>query len=169
VIVLLSATAALVGPYDRKWSVEQVCDSTAQGVRGYTGRYDVTVTDSHVSGHYRSTSCAHVQLTLEGTVKDDDTAQMTGKSVSGKSDFDIDFSPAGTAIHIRVAAKFAGTHGSGERLSSQPANDRRGRQGVSGTGFGDTSDDQAYQHSGATGTAHLQPPVDPLLRGGPWD
>ena len=43
VVGLAAASAAEAAPFDGTWSVLQVCDSTQEGARGYTWRYDAAV------------------------------------------------------------------------------------------------------------------------------
>ena len=50
--VLLSFASSHAASFDGAWSVLEVCDSTKEGARGYTWRYDAAVKDGHLVGQY---------------------------------------------------------------------------------------------------------------------
>ena len=52
-LVLLPSASSHAASFDGAWSVLQVCNSTQEGARGYTWRYDA---NGHLVGQYRSPS-----------------------------------------------------------------------------------------------------------------
>ena len=101
--------------FDGTWSVLQVCDSTQEGARGYTWRYDATVKDGHLVCRYRDKGQSP-SLTLEGQIKPDGTATLVAEGISADSDHNIKFAPPMSPISFRVAAKFEAAAGTGSRL-----------------------------------------------------
>jgi hypothetical protein len=81
VVGLAAASAAEAASFDGTWSVLQVCDSTQEGARGYTWRYDAAVKDSHLVGHYRNPGQSP-SLTLEGQINPDGTATLIAEGIS---------------------------------------------------------------------------------------
>jgi hypothetical protein len=115
VVGLAASSAAEAASFDGTWSVLQVCDSTQEGARGYTWRYDAAVKDGHLVGHYRNPGQSP-SLTLEGQINPDGTATLVAQGISADSDHNIKFAPPQTPISFRVAAKFEAATGSGSRL-----------------------------------------------------
>jgi hypothetical protein len=113
--VLLPFASLHAESFDGAWSVLEVCDSTKEGARGYTWRYDATVKDGHLVGQYR-TKGQSPSLTLEGQIKPDGTASLVAEGISADSDHNIGFAPPQTRISFRVTAKFESTTGVGNRL-----------------------------------------------------
>jgi hypothetical protein len=107
VVGLAGWSAAEAASFDGTWSVLEVCDSTQEGARGYTWRYDASVKDGHLLGHYRNPGQSP-SLTLEGQINPD--------GISADSDHNIKFAPPMTPISFRVAAKFEAAAGTGSRL-----------------------------------------------------
>jgi hypothetical protein len=114
--VLLCPVASKAASFDGTWAVIQVCDTTKEGARGYTWRYDVTIEKGHLVGHRGTASGGQFQFTLEGNVRPDGVARLTGTGVTESPDHNLGFAPRGSPIHFRVDARFAAGHGSGERL-----------------------------------------------------
>ena len=108
-------SSAEAASFDGTWSVLQVCDSTQEGARGYTWRYDATVKDGHLVGHYRNKGQSP-SLTLEGQINPDGTATLVAEGISADSEHNIKFAPPQTPISFRVAAKFEAAAGAGSRL-----------------------------------------------------
>ena len=94
------------GPFCRS------ANSTQEGARGYTWRYDATVKNGHLVGQYRSKG-QRPSLTLEGQVKPDGSASLTATGISPSSDYNIAFAPPQSRISFRVIAKFEATVGMG--------------------------------------------------------
>ena len=115
ILGLESRSAAQAASFDGTWSVLEVCDSTQEGARGYTWRYDASVKDGHLLGHYRNPGQSP-SLTLEGQINPDGTATLTAQGISADSDHNIKFAPPMTPISFRVAAKFEAAAGTGSRL-----------------------------------------------------
>ena len=113
--VLLPLASLHAESFDGAWSVLEVCDSTKEGARGYTWRYDATVKDGHLVGQYR-TKGQSPSLTLEGQIKPDGTASLVAEGISADSDHNIGFAPPQSRISFRVTAKFEPTMGVGNRL-----------------------------------------------------
>jgi hypothetical protein len=114
-LLLATAQSAHAAAFDGTWSVLQVCDPTQEGARGYTWRYDADVKDGHFVGHYRNKGQSP-SLTLEGQIQADGTATLQADGISGDSDHNIKFAPPQTPISFRVAARFDGNKGTGNRL-----------------------------------------------------
>jgi hypothetical protein len=108
-------STAEAASFDGTWSVLQVCDSTREGARGYTWRYDAAVKDGHLVGHYRNKGQSP-SLTLEGQINPDGAATLVAEGISADSDHNIKFAPPMSPISFRVAAKFEATAGTGNRL-----------------------------------------------------
>ena len=104
--------------FDGTWSVLQVCETTSEGARGYTWRYDANVKDGRLVGQYR-TKGQSPSMTLEGQVQPDGTATLQAHGISGDAEHNVRFAPAQTPISFQVAAKFDGRKGSGNRLGSR--------------------------------------------------
>jgi hypothetical protein len=111
-------SSAEAASFDGTWSVLQVCDSTQEGARGYTWRYDATVKDGHLLGHYRNKGQSP-SLTLEGQINPDGTATLVAEGTSADSDHNIKFAPPMSPISFRVAAKFEAAAGAGSRLGGR--------------------------------------------------
>jgi len=92
-----------------------VCETTSEGARGYTWRYDATVKDGHLVGQYR-TKGQSPSMTLEGQIGPDGTATLQAQGISADAEHNVRFAPAQTPISFRVAARFEGSKGSGNRL-----------------------------------------------------
>lgn len=114
--ILLGPIAAKAAPYDGTWSVVQVCDAPKEGARGYTWRYDVTITNGHLIGHRGTIQGGQSQFTLEGTVQSGGRAALTGTGISETSDYNLGFAQRGTPIFFKVSAQFGATEGTGDRL-----------------------------------------------------
>ena len=112
--VFLPFASSHAGSFDGIWSVLEVCNSTREGARGYTWRYDATVKDGHLVGQYRSKGQSS-SLTLEGQIKPDGTASLSAEGISADLDHNIGFAPPQTRISFRVIAKFEPTTGAGSR------------------------------------------------------
>ena len=117
-IVLLPLASARAGSFDGTWSVLEVCDTTAEGARGYTWRFDAKVTDGHFVGQYR-TKGQSPSMTLEGTLQPDGVANLAATGISGDSDHNLKFAAPQTPISYRVSAKFSGTSGTGDRMDAR--------------------------------------------------
>ncbi len=113
--ILAGAGNAHAATFDGTWSVLQVCDATEEGARGYTWRYDAVVKDGHLVGHYRNNGQSP-SLTLEGQIQPDGAATLRAEGISAGSDYNVKFAPPQTPILFRVAAKFEGNKGTGNRL-----------------------------------------------------
>jgi hypothetical protein len=109
-LVLLPVVSSHASLFDGAWSVLQVCDSTEDGARRYTWRYDATVKHGHLLGQYRLKG-QRPSLTLEGKIEPDGSATLIAEGQSANSDYRSP-SPQGR-ISFRVAAKFEGTLGTG--------------------------------------------------------
>jgi hypothetical protein len=114
-LVILPFASSHAASFDGAWSVLQVCDSTQEGARGYTWRYDATVKDGHLIGQY------HVKgqspsLTLEGQIKADGSAAFIAEGISASADYNIGFAQSQSRISFRVIAKFEGAAGTGSRV-----------------------------------------------------
>jgi len=118
VVGLAASSAAEAASFDGTWSVLQVCDSTQEGARGYTWRYDAAVKDGHLVGHYRNKGQSP-SLTREGQINPDGTATLGAEGISADSDHNIKFAPPMSPISFRVAAKFEATAGTGNRLGAR--------------------------------------------------
>ena len=114
-LVLLPFASSHAASFDGAWSVLQVCDSTQEGARGYTWRYDATVTNGHLVGQYRSKG-QRPSLTLEGQVKSDGSAFLIAEGISASSDDNIGFASPQSRISFRVIATFEATVGTGSRV-----------------------------------------------------
>jgi hypothetical protein len=100
------------------WSIVEVCETTSEGARGYTWRYDGDVKNGHFVGQYR-TKGQSPSMTLEGQIQADGSATLQAQGISADSDHNIKFAPPQTPISYRVAAKFDGNKGSGSRLGGR--------------------------------------------------
>ena len=84
-LVLLLFASSHASSFDGAWSVLQVCDSTEEGARRYTWRYDATVKHGHLVGQYRLKG-QRPSLTLEGKVEPDGSATLIAEGLSAGSD-----------------------------------------------------------------------------------
>ena|SRR5215475_13480591 len=114
-LVLLPFTSSHAASFDGAWSVLQVCNSTEEGARGYTWRYDATVKQSHLVGQYRSKG-QRPSLILAGHIKPDGSASLTAEGISASSDYNTEFAPTQSRISFRVTAKFEATVGTGRGI-----------------------------------------------------
>jgi len=118
-LLLLAAHPGVhAASFDGTWSVLQVCETTSEGARGYTWRYDAAVKDGRFVGQYR-TKGQSPSMTLEGRIQADGTATLQAQGISGDAEHNVKFAQAQTPISFRVAAKFEGGKGSGNRLGSR--------------------------------------------------
>jgi hypothetical protein len=117
-LVLLPFASSHAASFDGTWSVLQVCDSTQEGARGYTWRYDATVKQGHLVGQYRSKG-QRPSLTLEGQVKPDGSASLIAEGFSASSDYDIGFAPPQSRISFHVIARFETMVGRGSRVGDR--------------------------------------------------
>ena len=51
---LATCASAHAASFDGTWSVLQVCETTSEGARGFTWRYDAAVKDGRFVGQYRT-------------------------------------------------------------------------------------------------------------------
>ena len=113
--VLLPLVSSHAASFDGAWSVLQVCDSTQEGARGYTWRYDATVKDGHLVWQYR-TKGQSPSLTLEGQIKSDGNAAFIAEGISASADYNVGFAQSQSRISFRVIAKFDDAAGTGSRV-----------------------------------------------------
>lgn len=114
-LLLLAFASSHAASFDGTWSVLQICNSTQEGARGYTWRYDATVKHGHLVGQYRSKG-QRPSLTLEGQVKSDGSAFLIAEGISASSDDNIGFASPQSRISFRVIATFEATVGTGSRV-----------------------------------------------------
>jgi hypothetical protein len=114
-IPLASATAAT---FDGSWSIVEVCEASVEGARGYTWRFEAVVKEGHLVGQYR-TKGQSPSMTLQGNIRPDGTATLSATGISGDADHNVKFAPAQSPISYRVAAKFEGAAGSGDRTDGR--------------------------------------------------
>jgi hypothetical protein len=119
VSVFLPFVSLHAASFDGAWSVLQVCDSTQEGARGYTWRYDATVKDGHLVGQYRIKGQSP-SMTLEGQIKSDGSAAFIAEGISASADYNIGFAQSQSRISFRVIAKFEDTAGTGSRVGVRP-------------------------------------------------
>ena len=117
-LLMAGIERALAAAFDGTWSVLQVCETTTEGARGYTWRYDAGVKTGHLVGQYRNKGQVP-SMTLEGQIQPDGTATLQAQGISGDAEHNVKFAQAQTPISFRVAAKFEGSKGSGTRLGSR--------------------------------------------------
>jgi hypothetical protein len=117
-LLLSGVDPARAASFDGNWSVLQVCETTSEGARGYTWRYDAVVKDGHLLGQRRITGESS-SLTLEGRIGADGTASLLARGISGSADHNLHFSPARTPISFRVVARFGATEGTGQRVGER--------------------------------------------------
>lgn len=115
---LMPLAAEAASPFDGAWSVTQVCDATSTGARGYTWRYNATVTDGRFVGQ-KGTPGKPASMTLTGTIKPDGSASFIADGVSGDAEYNVKFAQAQTPIHFALVAKFEGTKGSATRTEGR--------------------------------------------------
>jgi hypothetical protein len=117
-LLLFQADGAHAASFDGTWSVLQVCETTSDGARGYTWRYDADVKNGRFVGQYRNTGQVP-SMTLEGQIQADGTATLKASGISGDAEHNVKFAQAQTPISFQVSAKFEGSKGSGNRLGSR--------------------------------------------------
>ena len=117
-LVLATIQSPHAASFEGTWSVLQVCETTSEGARGYTWRYDADVKGGHFVGQYRNKGQVP-SMTLEGQIQADGTATLRASGISGDAEHNIKFAPAQTPISFQVSAKFEGSKGSGNRLGSR--------------------------------------------------
>ena len=76
-LMLAGVDNAHAAPFDGTWSVLEVCETTSEGARGYTWRYDADVKNGHFIGQYRNKGQVP-SMTLEGQIQPDGTATFSG-------------------------------------------------------------------------------------------
>ncbi|MBS0522555.1 MAG: hypothetical protein JSS04_02885 [Proteobacteria bacterium] len=109
---------AMAQPFDGEWTVQQICDTTQDGVRGFTWRYPATVKDGYFAGQYR-TEGQIPSMSLKGLIKADGTASLVARGISSNSDYTLKFAPPGTPIAYEVIARFSSSSGNGERVGGR--------------------------------------------------
>src|SRR6516225_11260288 len=97
---LATCASAHAASFDGTWSVLQVCETTSEGARGYTWRYDAAVKDGRFVGQYR-TKGQSPSMTLEGQIQPDGTATLQAQGISGDAEHSVKFAPAQTPISFR--------------------------------------------------------------------
>jgi hypothetical protein len=101
--------------FDGVWSVLQICDSTKEGARGYTWRYDATVKHGRLVGQYRSKG-QRPSLTLAGQVNSDGSASLVAEGISAASESEMGSESPQGRFSFRVNARFEATVGMGRRV-----------------------------------------------------
>lgn len=117
-ILLAHVAPCHAASFDGSWSVLQVCETTSEGARSYTWRYDATVRNGHFAGQYRNKGQSP-SLSLDGEIQQDGAAAFVARGISGDSDHNLKFAPSQSPIHFRVVAKFDATSGSGARVGDR--------------------------------------------------
>jgi hypothetical protein len=117
-LMLTTIENAHAASFDGTWSVLQVCETTSDGARGYTWRYDADVKNGRFVGQYRNKGQVP-SMTLEGQIQADGTATLKASGISGDAEHNLKFAQAQTPISFQVSAKFEGSKGSGTRLGSR--------------------------------------------------
>ncbi len=117
-LLLLATESAHAASFDGTWSVLQVCETTSDGARGYTWRYDADVKGGRFVGQYRNKGQVP-SMTLEGQIQADGSATLNASGISGNADYNAKFAQAQTPISFQVSAKFEASKGSGNRLGSR--------------------------------------------------
>ena len=117
-LLLATVESARAASFDGTWSVLQVCETTSDGARGYTWRYDADVRNGRFVGQFRNKGQVP-SMTLEGQIQADGSAALRASGISGDAEHNVRFAQAQTPISYQVSAKFEGNKGSGTRLGSR--------------------------------------------------
>ena len=117
-LVLTTIESARAASFDGTWSVLQVCETTSDGARGYTWRYDAEVKNGRFVGQYRNKGQVP-SMTLEGQIQVDGTSTLKASGISGDAEHNVKFAQAQTPISYQVSAKFEGNKGTGSRLGAR--------------------------------------------------
>ena len=117
-LVLATIESARAASLDGTWSVLQVCETTSDGARGYTWRYDADVKNGRFVGQYRNKGQVP-SMTLEGQIQADGSATLKASGISADAEHNVKFAQAQTPISYQVSAKFEGNKGSGSRLGAR--------------------------------------------------
>lgn len=117
-LVALSPAALAAGPFDGTWSVTQDCPAAPDGARGYQFRFDVTVTDGNLLGHY-GIEGRGASETLSGRIEPNGSAKLVAKGLNGKSEHTVGFQQPGSPFSFPVTARFEQKHGSGTRTTGR--------------------------------------------------
>jgi hypothetical protein len=117
-LMLATIESAHAASFDGTWSVLEVCETTSEGARGYTWRYDADVKNGRFVGQYRNKGQVP-SMTLEGQIRADGTATLKASGVSSDAEHNVKFAQAQTPISFQVSATFEGNKGTGSRLGAR--------------------------------------------------
>lgn len=115
-ILLSPAAAQAAGPFDGRWNVVLTCPAAADGVLGYTYRFDATVADSIFRGQ-NSVAGAPGFLVVEGPIRPDGTSDLLAHGTTGDPSYAVGRPGRLTPYQYPVRARFAANSGSGERAA----------------------------------------------------
>lgn len=105
--------------FDGTWDVSVTCPD-AGNARGYTLRFPVVVQNGILAGTYQRGTAFSGTLHLTGPINPDGTARLEASGVIGDPQHAGGRANAGTPYRYTVAARFAGTSGTGRRLETRP-------------------------------------------------
>lgn len=114
--LLTGVERAQAASFDGAWSVLEVCETTSEGARGYTWRFDADVKNGHLVGQYRNKGQSP-SMTLDGQIRPDGTATLHAQGISADAEHNVKFAQAQTPISFQVTAMFDGNKGNGSRVS----------------------------------------------------
>lgn len=116
----IAQTAAAPARFDGNWSVRIDCPSNSEpsGTKGYVYDFPATIEKSFLSGT-RGEPSAPGYLHIEGVIRPDGTAELRANGRTGNPDFAVKHPASGSTYTYQIAAQFASTKGTGQRLKAR--------------------------------------------------
>lgn len=116
--LLASSAAQAAGPFDGTWTVIFTCPGAADGTAGYTRNFLASVQNGLLHGEIGVRDQAGF-LALDGPIPPDGNAVLTGRGLTGRSDYAVGRPSPATPYAFHLQARFAGTHGTGSRVETR--------------------------------------------------
>jgi class 3 adenylate cyclase len=113
--------------FDGNWNVTIVCATTADGALGYTLEFIAQVKDGVLRGE-QGIEGSPSWLRLEGQIQPDGSARLDARGITGNPKYNVKGVAKGVPYGYRVAARFEGTRGTGNRLELRPCDLRFAKQ-----------------------------------------
>jgi hypothetical protein len=118
-LIFMSQSALCAGPFDGSWNTTLVCDTAADGARGYTWTFVSNVRNGRVSGQ-NGTPGTPSSGRLTGTIRPDGSAQLQVRGITGSVEYNVGRVAPNLPFHFTASGHFDADQGSATRNELRP-------------------------------------------------